>query len=283
MDFYHGNIPIIDDTPEAMAYAMPYKIDGHKIGYGYVPRDYSVNLLEMFASPDAMPIYEESEWDAIFDEQEATHSSLEHLYLSGPGGTPIFENLDQNGDPYCWAYSEGHAIMMVRARMNAPFIRINPHATGAIIKGGRAEGGWCGLSAKFAREHGYAVEGNGPGQWPLHSRNLKYDTPELRANMALHKVTEEYVDLAKAVYDQNLTKKQFASALFNLNPCPADFMWQAHSVCAIRWVRIERGSWGPLILNSWKGWGRHGLGVYRGSQGIPDGALALCSMNPSVN
>lgn len=282
MDFYKGTIPIIDDTPAALAYAMPQAINGHAVGYGYVPRDYGVHPQQMFgALPDTMPIYEESEWDALYDEQEATKSSLEHAYLSGPNGGPIFENLDQNGDPYCWAYSVGQAIMMVRARMNQPLVRINPHAAGAIIKGGRAEGGWCGLSAKFAREHGYAVEGTGPGQWPLHSRNLKYDTPELRGAMALHKVTEEFCDLTKSVYDQNLTRKQDASSLFNLNPGPRDYNWWSHSVCAIRWVRIEPGDWGPLILNSWKGWGRHGLSVLRGSKARCDGGLALCSMNPS--
>jgi len=46
-------------------------------------------------------------------------------------------------------------------------------------------------------------------------------------------------------------------------------------VCQVRWVRIERGSWGPLILNSWKGWGRHGLAVLRGRQAVADGAIAI--------
>lgn len=175
----------------------------------------------------------------------------------------------------CWTYSTGHALMLQRLRDNQPLVRLNPHATAAIIKGGRDEGGWSGLSAKFAREVGYAEEGTGSGQWPLHSRNLKYDTPELRANMAKHKVVEDYVDLTRSVYDQNLTFDQLATQLLLNNPCPVDFNWWSHAICAVRLVRVERGSYGILILNSWSGWGRFGLGVLQGSKSIPDGALCV--------
>jgi hypothetical protein len=275
MDFYKGSIPIIDDTPECRDYAMPGKIDGNPVGYGYVPRNYAIDPPEMFDQPTSMTLIPESDWDARYDEQEAKQSSLEHLYLSGPNGTPAFLNLDQNGHGYCWAYSTGHALMMLRLQANMPLVRLNPHATAAIIKGGRDEGGWCGLSAKWAREHGYAEEGTGLGQWPLHSRDLRYDTPALRDNMAKRKVTEEWVDLTKQVYDQNLTRSQVATCGFINTPVPSDFMWWSHSVCQLRWVRIERGSWGPLILNSWKGWGRYGLAVLRGTKAVCDGAVAL--------
>ncbi len=165
--------------------------------------------------------------------------------------------------------------MLDRLKRNLPLIRLNPHSVGAIIKGGRNEGGWCGLSAKFVRENGIAEEGTGPGQWPLQSRNLKYDTPECRAAMAKRKIEEDWCDLTRQVYDQNLTKAQCATEGFNNNPGPRDYNWQSHSVCGVRWVRIERGSWGQLILNSWKGWGRYGLGVYRGSQAICNGGLGV--------
>lgn len=240
-----------------------------------VPRDYSVDPEPMFAQPTEMELIPQSEWDARYDEQEATQSSLEHIYLSGPGGGPAFVNLDQNGHGYCWAYSTGQSIMMDRLRRNLPLVRLNPHATAAIIKGGRDEGGWCGLSAKFGRENGYAEEGNGQGQWPLHSRSLQYDTAALRIEMAKRKIEEEWVDLTKAAYDQNLTMAQVATCGFNNIPGPRDYNWWGHSVCGIRWVRIERGSWGQLILNSWKNWGRHGLAVLRGSQAVCNGGLAI--------
>ena len=182
----------------------------------------------------------------------------------------------------CWAYSTGHALMLMRLVMNQPLIRLNPHATAAIIKRGRDEGGWNGLSAKWAREHGYAVEGSGPGQWPLHSRDLRYDTPELRTSMALHKSTEEWVDLTRDVYDVSLTRLQYATALMLRLPCPSDYSHWGHSVCAVRWVRIERGSWGTLILNSWRGWGRFGLGVLQGSKALPESMLAIRQVRPAA-
>ena len=269
-EFYKGNIPIIDT--DRMATNLSYPPD---VKFGLVPRDYSKDPESMFAPPSNMVLIPQSEWDARFDMQEETQSSLEHLYLSGPGGGPAFVNLDQNGDGYCWDYSVGHSMMMDRLKRNLPLVRFNPHAGAAIIKGGRDEGGWCGLGAKFAREHGMAVEGTGSGQWPLHSRNLRYDTPALRAEMAKYKIEEEWTDLTRQVYDQNLTMAQVATCGFNNIPGPRDYNWWSHSVCGIRWVRIERGSWGQLILNSWKGWGRYGLGVIRGSKAVCDGGLAI--------
>lgn len=269
MDFYKGVIPILDaDNDGNDAFHPPGQAKG------MVPRDYKQFPETMFAQPDEMQVVPKTEWDARYDEQEANQSSLEHIYLSGPNGTPKFVNLDQNGQGYCWAYSTGHSIMLDRLKQNLPMVRLNPHATAAIIKGGRDEGGWCGLSAKWARDNGYAVEGTGPGEWPLHTMNLKYDTPELRAEMAKHKVTEDWVDLTKQVYDQSLTTTQLATCGFNNIPCPSDFNWWSHSVCQVRWVRIEKGSWGPLILNSWLNWGRYGLAVLRGSQAIANGAVA---------
>lgn len=274
MDFYKGTIPILESDQHQVGEMADMF---HPMGQekGYIERDYSVDPETMFDPPDKMKVIDPSEWDARYDEQEKTQSSLEHIYLSGPNGEPAFVNLDQNGDGYCWDYSVGHSIMLDRLKQNQPLVRLNPHAGAAIIKQGRNEGGWWGLGAQFAREHGFAVEGTGPGQWPLHSRNLKYDTPELRKAMALYKIEEDWVDLTRQVYDQNMTTKQFATCGFNNIPCPSDFNWWGHSVCQVRWVRIERGSWGPLILNSWKGWGRFGLAVLRGSQAIANGGGAI--------
>jgi len=270
-EFYKGTIPIFDPDIDESG----LRPDG--VSYGLVPRDYSQDPESLFAPPSEIQIIPESEWDARFDEQERLQSSLEHMYLSGPNGQPRFVNLDQNGHGYCWAYSTGHAIMLDRLRRNLPLVRLNPHATAAIIKRGRDEGGWCGLSAKFGREHGYAIEGNASGQWPLHSRNLQYDTPQLRLEMAKYKIDEDWCDLTRQVYDQNLTRSQIAACGFLNIPGPRDYQWWGHSVCGVRWVRIERGSWGQLILNSWKGWGRYGLGVLRGEKSLTMGALAIRS------
>lgn len=266
MDFYKGDIPIID-TESAKFNALLEPGDG--FGKGYEERDYGLYPEEMFQQPDEMTLYDESEWDALYDAQEEQKSSLEHLYLRG--GKPAFLNLDQNGQGFCWAYSTTQAIMLTRLVNNQPAVRLSAHALACRIKNFRDEGGWCGLSAKGHREFGCpSVE-----FWEEKSMSRSYDKPETWENAKLHRITEDWVDLTKQVYDQNLTRKQLATLGFNNQAGAVDFNWWGHSVCFVRWVRISRGNWGILILNSWKGWGRHGLGVLEGSKAIPVGAVGI--------
>lgn len=267
MDYYKSTIPIIDEnTISDVAFPQNAR-------FGAVPRDYQIDPVSVRQQPSDLVLIPESEWDARYDEQERTESSLEHLYLRG--GQPAFQHLSQGQDGYCWAYSVGHAVMMDRLARNYPFVRLNPHSVAAIIKNGRDEGGWCGLSCQFIRENGIAPEGTGPGQWPKQSRNLQYHTPLVRENMKKYRIEEDWYDLGRAVWDQKLSTQQRATLGFLNIPVPSDFMWWSHSVCQIRWVRIERGSWGPLVLNSWDNWGRFGLGVLRGSRANADNAVAI--------
>lgn len=266
MDYYKGTIPILEDVSAHRDVLNP-----KGMMKGLVPRDYSTDPQTMFASPDQMQIIPSSEWDARYDEQEAQQSSLEHLYLNGPNGEPAFVNLDQNGFPDCWCHSTTHSVMFDRLVQGLPYLKLNAVAIATLLN--QTSGGWCGLSAKFIRENGVPVVGTLPGQWPYQSRKGK-DSPELRAAMALHKITEDWVDLTQQEYNQNLTKSQIATCHFNNIPTPNDFNWWGHSVCAIRTVRISAGEWGVLILNSWLNWGRHGLAVLRGSQAVANGAVA---------
>lgn len=264
MDFYK-DIPIFDVSKEAQAAA----VNPLGVASGLVPRDYGEFPEEMFAGPETIQTIPESEWDARYDEQEATESSLEHIFLRG--GQPAFVNLDQNGDGDCWAYSTGHAMMLSALRDNRLNFRLNPHFIATYLK--RFNGGWCGASAKVASEVGCCEEGTGPDDWPLHSHNTRLLTPERLEAAARHRVTEDWRDLTKQVWSQNLTRAHLATCGFNNIPAPSDFNEMSHSMCQVRWVRIERGSWAPLILNSWKGWGRHGLGVLRNMDA--DGAVAI--------
>lgn len=239
--------------------------------FGAKPRNYTEDPVTMHADPTGLPVIDPTDWDAYYDEQEAQQSSLEHLFLRG--GQPAFVNLDQNGDGHCWAYSTGHAMMLAALRDNRPVARLNPHFVASYLK--RFDGGWCGASAKVFQDVGCCVEGTGADQWPLHSNNSSAITAERLAAAALHKTVENWYDLARAVWDQELTNRQIATCSFMNVPTPEDYNWWGHSVCGLRHVRVERGSWGRLILNSWLGWGRYGLAVLRGSQSIADGAVAI--------
>lgn len=268
MDYYKGTIPVIDtDSPAAVQSLIAFAV-GSGYGRGYVPRDYAEFPEEMFASASEMKTYDPSEWDALFDEQEEKQSSLEHIYMRG--GQPAFVNLDQNGDGDCWAYSTGHAKMFADLRDFGTCPRLNPHFIATYLR--RFNGGWCGASAKVLAEVGCLEEGDGPTQWPLHSHNTNLLNGARLSAAATNRSIEEWRDLTRQIYDQQMTTRQIATCGFSNIPVPSDFDWWRHSVCQIRWVRIERGSWGPLFIHSWY---RQGLAVLRGSKAIANGAVAI--------
>jgi hypothetical protein len=270
-DLFMGKIPIIRrDLNEGFMRGTPDEAPT----FGCVPRDYDVDPVEMRDSPDGIKLLTDSECDAYFEEQQATESSLIHQYLGD--GKVAFENLDQNGQGFCWAYSTAQAIMLDRMKRHLPPVRLSAHAVACKIKNFRDEGGWCGLSAKFAREQGYpTVEA-----WPEKSMKRQYDTPETWANAALHKVEEDWYDLGKREWDQVLSKRQLKSLGLTDTPMMLDYNRFSHSMCGIAVVRFEPGAWGPVVLQSWKGWGYHGLGVL--AELWPDNACAVRSSSPSV-
>lgn len=171
----------------------------------------------------------------------------------------------------CWAHSTTMAIMMTRARDNQPYVRLSAYAVACILKGYRDQGGWCGESAVFDREKGVpSVQ-----FWPEKSMARANDNPKTWENAALHRVTEDWVDLTRPIYGQNLTRQQIATCLLNNIPVAVDYNEWGHSINAIRWVRIEAGVYVPLILNSWSdAWGKDGTGLINRNWDV-DGAVAF--------
>ncbi len=178
----------------------------------------------------------------------------------------------------CWTHSTAHTIMLMAMAQGQPVVRLNAVAVATMLN--QTNGGWCGLSMKFARENGYPEIGTGPGQWPYQSRHGK-DTPELRANMKKHLNLEDWYDLGKKEYNQTLTKQQLQTCSFNNHPMATDFNRFGHSMACVRIVRYEKGAWAPLIMNSWVGFGYYGLAVL--ADIWPDNAVALRSTTPSVS
>lgn len=275
-ELYKGKIPIIRGSLDA-GFVRGDVPKPEELSYGAIPRDYDIDPVAMGDSPTAMKLWEPSDWDALYDEQEAQEDSLEHIYLRG--GKPAFEFLDQDGFPDCWAHSSAHAMMFDRMKQNLPPVRFNAIAVATLMR--QLQGGWCGLSMKFIRENGIPVIGTGPGEWPYQSRKGR-DTPELRAAMTKHKAEEDWYDLGKKEYDQHLSDKQLATCGFENWPAPVDFNKYSHSMCQIRMVRIEKGAWGGLICNSWKGYGYFGLIVIPLTTARSDNAVALRASTPTA-
>lgn len=243
--------------------------------FGCEPRNFDEDPVEMRDSPDSIDV--SIDHDAYYQEQMDQKSSLIHRYLGDiDNPTPAFLNLDQNGQGFCWAYSTAGAIMLDRMKRNLPPVRLSAHAVACKIKNFRDEGGWCGLSAKYAREHGYPSV----GVWPEKSMSRQYDTAATWENAALHTATEDWYDLGKKEWDQHLAKKQITT--LGVTNCPQ--MWDynrfSHSMCGIGVGKVD-GRLHPIVLNSWKDYGYHGLVLLYDMW--PDNACAIRSTSPSVS
>lgn len=247
--------------------------DGEVKKCGTIPRDYNVQPAEVFASPDEMELIDPSEYDARIEEKEKTKSRLSDLRYGIP-------SLDQDGVGYCWAHSTTHCAILLGLRNNN-YIPLSAFSIAAVIKKGRDEGGWCGLSGQFASDVGIASQ----AKWAQGNRDYQsLYTADMRAHMAKHRITEDWVDLKKQVYDRNLTQKQIFTCLLLNIPVALDFEWWGHSVCGLDLVKIESGSYGIRIWNSWSdSWGDKGMGVLQGSKIIPMGAIAVRTVMPSMN
>jgi hypothetical protein len=251
---------IISDDPDTRSLAFP-----PDVGFGLVPRVYDLYPEEMFAPPSELTLIPRSEWSARIKEQVETKSRLSDIRGDMP-------SLNQGQSNYCWAHSTTSCVQLLRAVNNQPYVPLSAFAVAATIMKGRNEGGWCGLSAKYHREHG------APSQdvWPQGKFTPQTDAAAIDNSGALHKVTEDWADLTRQVYDQNLTFEQLATCLLTGIPCAVDFNWWSHSVCAMDLVEVEPGSFGVRILNSWgDSWGDRGTSVLQGSKAIPNGAVAL--------
>lgn len=248
-------------------------VNGEKVHKGYVPRDFVIQ--PHCATPNAfdavdMPLIPRSEWSDRIKEMERTKSRLSDIRrVANNGG--IIPSLDQNGQGYCWAYGTGSAIMLARAVMNQPYVRVSPHAVACKIKNFRDQGGWGALSMEFAVKYGYPSD----EFWPQKSMSRQWDNEKTWENAKLHQVTEGYWDLSKAVYNRNLTWDQVMTLLLCRIPVVVDFNWWGHVVCYEDPVEVEPGSFGGRCLNSWSdNWGDKGEAVLRGNKAIPDGAVA---------
>lgn len=235
---------------------------------GYVERDYKVYPEEMLAPPSEIPLIPRSDWQAIIQEQEEQQSSLEHIWRRRYGSNVSRAYLDQNGQGFCWAYSVSHTVMMARCRDNQELKRLSAHAVACKVMNFQDRGGWCGLSAQFIRQNGCPTVDS----WKEKSMSRQYDTDETWKEAAHYKISEDYVDLTRDVWGQNLTYDQVITCLLMNIPCALDFNWWRHSVCGVRAVWLD-GQAVPRIMNSWVGFGEDGFATLQGNRAIPNGAV----------
>lgn len=239
---------------------------------GLIPRDfakYPVGYL-MCAKPFDATLIPESEWQVRLDAQKAAKAQLSDIRNRGNNGQPI-PSRDQNGKGFCWAHSGVSAHLALRAAMGEPYADLSAYAVACIIKGYRDEGGWGAEGVEWEAANGCPTS----QFWPQQSMSRTNDNAQMRANAALHKVTE-WMDLEPA----NM-KAQLVTCLLSNIPVVVDFNWWSHSVCALDLVSLVPFS--IRIWNSWSDtWSENGTGILSGSKAMPDGALAPRVVTPSV-
>jgi hypothetical protein len=200
----------------------------------------------------------------------AEKSNLSDIRLTGNNGG-IIPSLDQNGKGFCWAHSSTGAVMMLRAVMGLSYVPLSAFAVACVIKNFQDEGGWGAESLDFITTRGVPSD----KLWPMQSMEKSNDNPATWVNAALHKVTAGWVDLQAAQYDRELTFDQVGTLLLSRVPVVGDFNWWSHSVCLLDLVETSPGEFGVRILNSWSdSWSDRGMGILKGSQAVPDGAVA---------
>lgn len=266
MDYLHG-IPIIaDDTSDGVIFDMDDAASPTgKKGTGYIIRDYAAEPLgHRIKMADPEKIVSQSEWDALIDEQEERKSSLQHIHEFF--GVKV---KDQNGTLNCWANAPVSALELKFAEMGLKQPELSPGFIASMC--GQFNGG-LGIWAMDIMEK-YGVPETKLWGANKNSRSGLND-PGLLANAAKYKVVE-FRDLPS----RNATIQ--AHHLLNNRPIPIGLNWWSHEVLAIRFIRIERGRYGYLIVNSWStGWGKNGLGILDMNKGTADDAQVLYVANP---
>jgi len=238
------------------------------MGTGYDP---SQVVSTMFSPPSQIPLIPKSEWIPRIRERKKYKMGLRDLFKAGKIG-PV---KDQNGQGYCWSYSVTRSAEYVRCIQGYEYVALSAHSVACKVKNFRDEGGWCGLSAEFIRKNGIVPE----SLWPAKSMSRSYDTASNWEEAKKYIITEDYVDLTKAVYDQNIPYEYAISCLLQNIPVVFDLNWWGHSVLMCDVDEVD-GEEAPDGDNSWTpGWGDNGTFRLQGSKKYPNGAVATRVLN----
>lgn len=208
--------------------------------------------------------FPESEWDARIDEQVELEARCSDFC--------DFPAFDQDGLPTCWAIGTAQAATILRRIMGLPFVQLSGCSLAVPISGGHS-GGWEKEANDYAVEHGIASV----GVWPENNTNRSLNSkPEVDSDRKNHKVLE-FLDMK--------TKANWVSACLRTKPGPFAYNSMRHVMAMCDVVRIEKGSLGFRVRNSWHdSWGaknKHGFGGFNVYRATPDSGLIMNQITAS--
>lgn len=233
-------------------------IHGEKKGHGLVARDWKEHPLGSFEGESEFPdslLIPENEWQARLDEIRAKKAGLLDLRNASGGA---LDSLDQGQHPFCWCFSTTKAVMYVEAIEGQKVEKLSAWWLEAQAANWHSRGGSGDESLSTAVKLGIPTYDKCP------SWDKKYDTPEVKENAALRKVTEWWAGSD----DRDKRRHQFITAMLLRLPCIGDWNWWSHSTAVIDLVSLAKS----VVDNSWSNKaGDNGLYYIDKNGGIPDG------------
>lgn len=256
-------MPIIND--ENAPDPVDVVIAGHSYGRGYRERDYTAEPEgRRLGMADDEKIIDPSEYDARYEEAEATKSSLKHVneFFQVPP-------KDQNGTSDCWINAPVGMMELVFVSQGLDPVQLAP--------------GW--IASRLGEYSG------GMGMWSM-TELQKVGCPETKvwggANRH-HEMTDTAAVLASAerfrvAQFRDLPRRNMHHVFHHLflnRPVCVGLNWWGHEVYYLAPIRIERGRWGVVAKNSWgPGYGKNGVFVLEASKMVPDDAQVLYRVTP---
>lgn len=249
---------------------------------GLVPRDMKSFPMGAFAPPMKVPPLSDKEIRERIRERKATRSTNLDIRNRGMYGQMI-PSLNQN-DPmrprhwgYCWYYASVTAMLLLRAKMNQPYIKLSAFGGAYTMKRGQNEGGWGAQSMQDLSEgrHGALLYGD----WPDFDTRMRSSTDACWQNALNYQFTEGFCELEAPIYDQDLTMAQKNSILGAGGVTIDDLMWMGHCMPCIDIDEVYPD--GPFKYAYWNSWGdgriadhENGILWITGKRAVPDNSVS---------
>lgn len=216
------------------------------------------------AEPLPIPVPPRSEWSDRIKEMERTRSRLSDMRASA--GIPA---LDQGGSYYCTWHAVTMAVMLHRAKCNAPHVPLSAFGLACKIKRGANTTYWSSMAASTAASYGIPSQ----AVFPQGSYDPALLTPACDTDAAKYLSVNYFARWGLASFPV----EQIFAFLFRRVPVFADFMNIKHSLCLTDPVQLGADTYGVRFVNSYGG---EGTGVMSESVALADGGGAIFAMAP---
>jgi hypothetical protein len=260
-----GSNPLIIDDGNASKLVDQWRQEG--LTFGGMQRDYSSAPFGSASRPSKQFQYTfESDRNKLRDRiQKADENKTTPDDWRISSDVPI---LNQGQWGYCWFFGPTGAMMTCYAMTGGVVPHLNAFPTAYRIKNGRNEGGWGEEALRGIEQYGVVEESLWPG---LEAKMSNWDRQEVKANAALHKVTES-LELPRR---DILALVSVLTDPKNPRPVTVGYDWWGHLIYAVR-AGWKDGRFVIKIVNSWdETWGEKGCAWLTESKAIASEQIAI--------